>query len=360
MRKNILTNFVYNLSLAVLIFVILALLIFSGIIDEYNGNLLVLSGIYLIVALSLNLITGFTGQLSLGQAGFMSIGAYSSAILMLNFKFPLILAVIFGGLITGFVGLIIGFPTLRLKGDYLAITTLGFGEIIRVAMINLSKLTGGAAGLKNIPKFPSSGDYILDVIINLTYIYVFAIIILAIVSNLLKSSPGRAIISVREDEIASSSMGVDIFYYKMFSFVLSAIIAGIGGGLYASYMGYINPDLFGFLNSVNYLVIVVLGGLGSLTGTVFSSVIFVYLQEWLRIFGDFRLVIFGLILIISMLFWPSGLMGTSEYSPSGFVKKLIKGQFTIESILSKAKQLLKKIISNKSRNIFKHNGGEGR
>lgn len=328
MRKNILTNLIFNLSISAIIFAVLALLILTGIIDEYNGNLLVLSGIYLIVALSLNLITGFTGQLSLGQAGFMSIGAYSSAVLMLNFKFPLILAVIFGGLITGFIGLIIGFPTLRLKGDYLAITTLGFGEIIRVAMTNLNKLTGGAAGLKNIPKFPSSGDYTVDVIINLTYIYVFVIIILAIVSNLLKSSPGRAIISIREDEIASSAMGIDIFYYKMFSFVLSAIIAGMGGGLYASYMGYINPDLFGFLNSVNYLVIVVLGGLGSITGTVFSSVIFVYLQEWLRIFGDFRLVIFGLILIAAMLFWPGGLMGTFEYSPSDFARKLVKGQYS--------------------------------
>ncbi|MCX7842253.1 MAG: branched-chain amino acid ABC transporter permease [Clostridia bacterium] len=321
MKKNRFFNAITLTVTSASLYILLALLIFTGIIDEYNGQLLTLAGIYVIVSLSLNLITGFTGQLALGHAGFMAVGAYSTAIIIMRLNVPMIPAVFAGGLITAIFGLLIGIPTLRLRGDYLAITTLGFGEIIRVIMVNLEGLTGGAAGLKGVPPFSDSGDFILDAVIKFSWVYGFVIFTLVVVSNLIKSSPGRAIISIREDEIASNSMGINVPYYKMFSFTMSAFLAGIGGGLYAIYFGYLNPQMFGFLNSVNFVVIVVLGGMGSITGTILAGIGFTYIQEWLRIFKDFRLVIFGLALISVMLFWPKGLMGTNEISVVKLVRK---------------------------------------
>ncbi len=324
MKKNRIFNTVTLVLTSVVVFIVLALLLYTGIIDEYNGQLLTLAGIYIIVSLSLNLITGFTGQLSLGQAGFMSIGAYSTAIAMMTFHMPLVAGIIFGGLVTALFGFLIGFPTLRLRGDYLAITTLGFGEIIRVLMVNLESLTGGAAGLKGVPPFSETGDFVLDALIKFSWVYAFVVLTVVVVSNLINSSPGRAIVSIREDEIAANSMGINVPYYKMFSFTMSAFLAGIGGGLYAIYFGYLNPMMFGFMSSVNFVVIVVLGGLGSITGTIFAGVGFTYIQEWLRVFKDFRLVIFALALIAVMLFWPKGLMGTNEISIVKLVKKFFK------------------------------------
>lgn len=304
----------------------MGVLIYGGIIDEYTAQILTLGGINVIIALSLNLISGFTGQLALGHAGFMAIGAYSTAILIMQLHLPMIVAIIIGGLVTAVVGMLIGFPTFRLKGDYLAIVTLGFGEIIRVVMINLESLTGGAAGLKGIPPF--SEDFTWGPVISFVWVYGFMVLTIFLLSNLMKSSPGRAIISVREDEVAANSMGINVFYYKMFSFTLSAFIAGIGGGLYALIFGYLNPTMFNFMKSVDFLIIVVLGGMGSITGTVITGFALTYLQEFLRILQDYRLVIYPLLLILIMLFKPSGLMGTKEFSIGALFqkkKKTLKG-----------------------------------
>lgn len=333
MKKNKSFNALAILGSSVVVFIILAALQYFGVIDEYNGQLLTLSGIYVVVALSLNLITGFTGQLALGQAGFMCVGAYTTAIAVMQFHVPLLFAIIIGGLVTAVFGIIIGFPTLRLRGDYLAITTLGFGEIIRVIMVNLESLTGGAAGLKGIPPFSETGDFVLDAVVKFTWVFAFAVVAIVVVSNFIKSSPGRAIISIREDEIAANSMGINIAYYKMFSFTLSSFLAGVGGGLYAIYMGYLNPMMFGFMPSMNIVVIVVLGGLGSITGTIVASIAFTYIQEWLRVFKDFRLVIFGLALILIMLFWPKGMLGNKELSITDFVRKLLKGEYKFKNII---------------------------
>ena len=299
---------------AAAVYVLLAGLQYFNVINEYNGQLLTLAGIYVIVSLSLNLISGFTGQLSLGHAGFMAIGAYTTAVAITRFAIPVPIALILGGLMTALFGIAIGFPALRLKGDYLAITTLGFGEIIRVIIVNLEPLTGGAAGLKGIPPLSSTGDFILDAIVEFTWVYVVAILVIAAMSNLIRSSHGRAIISVREDEIAANSMGIDVASAKVFAFTLAAFIAGVGGGLYAVYFGYLNPTMFGWLNSVNFVVIVVMGGMGSISGTIIAAVAFTYLQEWLRVFEDYRLVVFGVALIVLMLFAPKGLMGNKELS----------------------------------------------
>ncbi len=310
--ENRVKNSLILLGVSLLALVGVGSLIYFGIIDEYTAQILTNAGINVIIALSLNLISGFTGQLALGQAGFMAIGAYTTAVLVMQFHVPMAIAIVAGGIVTACFGFLIGFPTLRLRGDYLAIVTLGFGEIIRVIMINLEKLTGGAAGLKGIPPF--SEDMLLSPVISFLWVCFFMIITIAVISNLIKSSHGRAIISIREDEIASNSMGIDVFYYKMYAFTVSAFFAGVGGGLYALFFGYLNPTMFNFLKSVDFLVIVVLGGMGSITGTVITGFILTYLQEFLRVLQDYRLVIYPLILIFMMLFRPTGIMGTREIS----------------------------------------------
>lgn len=346
MNKNKITNTLTLVGVALIIYIILALLMFIGVIDEYNGQILTTSGIYVIVALSLNLITGFTGQLALGHAGFMSVGAYTTAICIMKGGIPLLPSVLIGGMMTAVFGFIIGFPTLRLRGDYLAIATLGFGEIIRVIMVNLEGLTGGAAGMKGIPSFANTGDFVLDLVIKFSWVFAFTVVVIAVVSNLINSSTGRAIISIREDEIASNSMGINVSYYKMLSFTISAFFAGVGGGLYAMLIGYLNPVMFGWINSMNFVVIVVLGGLGSITGTVISGVGFTFIQEWLRKFQDYRLVVFGLVLILAMLFWQKGLMGTNEFSIVKFVKDLFAGEYSLEKI--KARRAAKAAARKKS------------
>ncbi len=313
--RNKLRNGVFLLALSILLTFIPSWLISIGIIDEYIAQILTLSGINAIIALSLNLISGITGQLALGHAGFMAIGAYTAAFFTMRLQIPLGGSIILGGVVSALFGIAIGFPTLKLSGDYLAIVTLGFGEIIRVVMINLKGLTGGAAGLKGIPGFTEN---ILDQpAVSFAVVTASLLLILAALTNFLKSSYGRAIISIRENEIAASSNGVPVFGYKMMSFTISAFIAGIGGGLYAPFFGYLNPTMFNFLKSVDFLIIVVLGGMGSVTGTIISSFTLTYLQEFLRFLKDYRLVIYPLLLILIMLFRPKGLMGRSELSPSG-------------------------------------------
>jgi branched-chain amino acid transport system permease protein len=306
-----LRNFIILAGLSVIALVAVSLLIYVGVIDEYTAQILTLAGVNVIVALSLNLITGFTGQLALGHAGFMAIGAYAAAICVMHFHLPLFASLILGAFVTAIFGFFIGFPTLKLSGDYLAIVTLGFGEIIRVIMVNLKDLTGGAAGLKGIPSFTK--DLTLQPTLSFTWVIAAMILVIVVMHNLLHSSVGRAIISIREDEIAANSMGINVFYYKMLSFTLSAFIAGLGGGLYATFFGYLNPTMFNFLKSCDFVIIVVLGGMGSITGTVISGFVLTYLQEFLRIMQDYRLVIYPFILLLIMLFRPQGLMGSHEF-----------------------------------------------
>jgi branched-chain amino acid transport system permease protein len=296
--------------------------ILGGVIDEYTAQVLTLGGINVMVALSLNLISGFTGQLALGQAGFMAVGAYTTAFLTMRGQVPLFMAIITGGAVTALFGLVIGFPTLKLRGDYLAIVTLGFGEIIRVVMVNMEGITGGAAGLKGIPPF--TADLLLRPACAFLWVYGFMVFTILGVANLIKSSPGRAILAVREDEIAANAMGINAYYYKMFTFTLAALIAGIAGGLYAPFFRYLNPTMFNFLKSCDFLIIVVLGGMGSITGTVLAGFGLTYLQEFLRIVSDYRMVIYPLLLILMMLFQPAGIMGNKELTMFGVCSKCSK------------------------------------
>jgi branched-chain amino acid transport system permease protein len=316
-------SFLIPLALIVLGLIIIISLMYLGILDEYTAQILTFAAINVIIALSLNLISGFTGQLALGHAGFMAIGAYTTAVLIMKANMPMLPAILIGGIVTAVFGLVIGFPILRLRGDYLAIVTLSFGEIIRVIMINAESITGGAAGLKGIPPF--SDDIVMSPIISFIWVYVFMVGIIILINNLIKSSQGRAIVSIREDEIAANAMGINVFYYKMFAFALSAFIAGIGGGLYALLFGYLNPTMFNWLKSMDFLMIVVLGGMGSIVGTVVTGFILTYLQEFLRILQDYRLVIYPLILIFIMLFKPTGLVGIVD-DLKKWVQKTLHGK----------------------------------
>lgn len=313
-------SYTLNISALVLIFIILSLLISTGAINNYISGIIITIGIAVMMAVSLNLTTGLLGQLALGHAGFMSIGAYTAALITkamsgTSFALALPIGLIAGGLVAALFGLLIGMPALRLKGDYLAIITLGFGEIIRVVIENLS-FTGGAAGLSRITRMSRafSSDPAVSNTIQFSIVFWIMIIIITSIYTLGRSRHGRAIISIRENEVAAEATGINTTYYKLFAFTLAAFFAGIAGGLYAHQIGMLTAKTFGFNKSIEYLVMVVLGGMGSITGSIISSVVLVALPEFLRGFSEWRLVIYSLLLIIMMLFRPSGLMGTKEFS----------------------------------------------
>jgi branched-chain amino acid transport system permease protein len=292
------------------------LLIKLGIIDAYTSRILTMGGVNAIMAMSVNMIVGITGQLSLGQAGFLAIGAYSCIFFNLDMGLPLPLAVFCAVFVTALAGFLIGFPVLKLTGDYLAIVTLGFGEIIRVVFINLKTLTGG----------PNGRSFTTSLVMNSELAFVFTtatlVIILALLQNFLRSTYGRAIKACREDEIAANANGINIFRYKMIGFVIAAFIAGIGGCIYAMVVGFVKPDVAQFLKSIDFLIYVVLGGMGSMTGSILSAYVLTYLQEFLRFLQDYRLLIYPVILILVMMFRPKGLLGMKEFSIIAFVDKI--------------------------------------
>jgi branched-chain amino acid transport system permease protein len=293
-----------------LVYAIVQILIMTNLISGYFQATLVTIGINIILAVSLNLITGFTGQFSLGHAGFMSVGAYVCAIVTMRMPtIPgFILGVALGAVAAAILGFLVGLPTLRLRGDYLAIATLGMSEIIRIIFLNL-EVTNGAAGLIGIPQF-----------INWTWLFIFTVGTVLLLSNFVKSAHGRACISIREDEIAAEAMGIDTIRYKVIAFIIGAACAGIAGAIYASYFYYLEPNLFGFLKSVDVLVIVVLGGLGSLSGSMLAAILLALISTYLQSFPEIRMVLYSLILIIIMIFRPQGLMGSREISLSVFSK----------------------------------------
>ena len=296
-KRNILT-----LIIIVAIYSLVQVLITTKVISSFYEITIATICINIILAVSLNLVTGFTGQFSLGHAGFMSIGAYAGALVNMSMKSTtgFLIGIILGAIVAAIVGIIIGIPTLRLKGDYLAIATLGMAEIIRVVFLNM-EITNGAAGLNGIPRFT-----------NWLWLYVFTVLTLILISNFVKSSQGRACISIREDEIAAESMGINTTRYKVMAFALGAFFAGIAGALYSSYFYFINPTMFGFQKSIDILVIVVFGGLGSMTGSVIAAVLLAVITTLLQSLSSLRMIIYALLLIVIMLFRPQGLLGTKE------------------------------------------------
>ncbi len=289
--------------------------------NPYFLQILILIGINIMLAVSLNLINGFTGQFSIGHAGFMAIGGYSSAFFTYYFGrnliqslssvifFPwlaksiiFVLALILGGMLAAVAGLVVGIPSLKLKGDYLAIATLGFGEIIRVMILNIDAV-GGARGFADIPGYT-----------NLFWVLFFMILTIIVVRNLIHSTHGRAFLSVREDEVAAEAMGINTTYYKVYAFVIGAFFAGIAGGLFGHYLMYLHTNSFTFMRSIEVIIMVVLGGMGSITGSILAAIILTILPEFLRVVKDYRMVIYSLILIILMLTRPQGIFGVQELS----------------------------------------------
>ena len=290
-------RYVINLILIVAVWFVLNSLIQSGVITNYWSGILITVGINIILATSLNVATGYLGQLPLGHAGFMAVGAYAGGIFMKAMPVQellkagntgavipyILLALLISAIVAGIFGIIIGIPALRLRGDYLAIITLGFGEIIRVILTNIDSVIGtdftyGAAGLKRIPKYSS---------------------------------------------IASESVGVQTTYYKTFAFVLSAMMAGIAGCLYAGYLGSLYPSTFKFMKSIEILVMVVLGGMGSMLGSILSATVLTILPELLRSFSDYRMVVYSLALVVMMIFRPKGLLGSYDFSLSRSLEKFL-------------------------------------
>lgn len=304
--------------------------------DSYIVRILNVCAIYAILGLSMNLVNGFTGLFSLGHAGFMAVGAYATALLtmpttikqqifyltplmkpldLINLPFPL--ALLTGGIMAALVGYLVGCPALRLKGDYLAIATLGFAEIIRVIFTNTQSITNGALGLKGIPA-----------ITNLWWSFGMTALTVVILASLINSSYGRAFKAIREDEVAAESMGINLAKHKSLAFVIGAFFAGIGGGLLGNLLGTIDPKMFNFIFTFNILLIIVLGGMGSLTGTIISAFIITIANEVLRFLDEridlgivafngkvgLRAVVFSALLMVVVLFYRHGLMGNKEFS----------------------------------------------
>ncbi|MGZ3743184.1 MAG: branched-chain amino acid ABC transporter permease [Pseudobdellovibrionaceae bacterium] len=287
--------------------------IFNFSFNPYIQLMILYAIVNAILAMSLNLVNGYTGQFSLGHAGFMAIGAYVSAFFSTQFSFfagpGIIFTTLGGGLLAAFAGWLVGLPSLRLKGDYLAIVTLGFGEIIRVALLNMDFL-GGPRGISGIPSFP-------NFFISYSYASIWAIVCFFVIWRLVKSSHGRGFLSVREDEIAAQAMGINTTQMKVRAFVLSSFFAGIAGAIFSHITNYISPSTFTFLLSVNAIIMVVLGGMGSMTGSIAAAIFITAMPEFLRplqeITGvDLRMVIYSLLLILAMILRPKGLFGESE------------------------------------------------
>lgn len=278
---------------------------FLSFVDPYTMQILVNIGIGIILALGLNIITGLTGQLSLGHAAFMSVGAFTGAIITIKTGSPFFLTILLSGSITALVAALIGWPILRLSGDYLAICTLGFAEIVKVIFLNL-EITNKALGL-TVPTPDSS----LPMPVTVLIVVILTIIASSFIHN---SRFGRALKAIRDDEIAAESMGINIARYKVQSFAVSAFMAGIGGCLYAHFLGYINPSDFGFLKSIDMLSMIVLGGLGSIPGAVFGASILSAAPEFLRFMSQYRMLVYGALLVFLMVFRPNGLLGGINFT----------------------------------------------
>ncbi|HEW5124041.1 TPA: branched-chain amino acid ABC transporter permease [Streptococcus pneumoniae] len=311
MKENLKVNILW-LLLVLAGYGLISVLVSVGVLNLFYVQILQQIGINIILAVGLNLIVGFSGQFSLGHAGFMAIGAYAAAII--GSKSPtygaFFGAMIIGALLSGAVALLVGIPTLRLKGDYLAVATLGVSEIIRIFIINGGSITNGAAGILGIPNFTTW-----------QMVYFFVVITTIATLNFLRSPIGRSTLSVREDEIAAESVGVNTTKIKIIAFVFGAITASIAGSLQAGFIGSVVPKDYTFINSINVLIIVVFGGLGSITGAIVSAIVLGILNMLLQDVASVRMIIYALALVLVMIFRPGGLLGTWELSLSRFFKK---------------------------------------
>lgn len=289
-------KWLFSLLIIIAGFVMLTILLEGNVLNRQYRSCVIPICINIILAVSLNLVAGFLGELSLGHAGFMAVGAYSGALvtMKLDWAMPLEfgLALLVGGLVAAVFGVLVGTPVLRLRGDYLAIVTLAFGEIIR-CIVNYLPITGAAMGLSGIERYSDYQNYIL--------VYAIVVITILVIANLVKSRHGRAICAIRDNYIATQATGISVKHFKLLAFVVGAFFAGIAGVLYAHNVSIIKPDNFDYNFSIEILVIVVLGGMGSIRGSIIAAIVLGLLPEVLRDFKDFRMVLYAIAIIVIMI-----------------------------------------------------------
>lgn len=308
LQKNDLKMLVF----ALVIYGIIMGLTSAGMLSAFWQLNLIFAGINIILAASLNLINGYTGQFSLGHAGFMAVGAYVGVVLTTNFQMAFPVAILAGGVTAGLLGALIGLPTLRLRGDYLAIATLGLGEIVRIVIINVPYV-GGAAGFKGIPHHT-----------DFTWVFCLMLVTLFIIKNFVNSRHGRACLAIRENEIAAESMGVNTTRYKVLAFSIGAFFAGVAGVLFGHNMYILSPASFTFMQSFNILIMVVMGGLGSMTGSIAGALVVTFLSAALASFPNARMIIYALALILLMFYRPQGLFGYVEITAMQPLRRFFK------------------------------------
>lgn len=277
-------------------------------LNSFQQGVIILVCINIIAVLGMSVLTGFTRLFSFGNAGFMSIGAYTSAILSVKLHVPFAIAVLFGAIMAGFISYLLGSLTIRLKGDYFLITCLGFGESIRVLFNYIQPITGGAKGFSSIPS-------------KTTALVAFACAIAAFVIAwmFIHSKYGRNLMAIRENEMAAEAVGINVFKYKRMAFLFSAVFAGWAGGLYAHYLTFINPAMFNLAKSCELITTTVIGGLGSLTGSVLGALLVTLLPELFRSLSEYRMLVYGIAVVLVILLKPDGLYGYKEFS----IKRII-------------------------------------
>ncbi|SDM35086.1 branched-chain amino acid transport system permease protein [Megasphaera paucivorans] len=288
------------LLISFVVFAVFQFLISERILSSFWRLNIAVICLNIILASSLNLINGITGQFSLGHAGFMAVGAYVSAVCTMFFHLPFICSILAGAAAAGVLGFCIGVPTLHLQGDYLAIATLGMGEIIRITILNIPQI-GGASGMSGIPTETT-----------FTWLFFCMIVTLFVLKNIINSNQGRACLSVRENDIAASAMGINTTEFKVFAFTVASIFAGLAGGLFSHYFGIAHPSSFTFMRSFDIMTMVVLGGLGSLSGSIIGAVILTFIAAVMQSYPEYRMIVYALLLIILMLYRPNGICGDKE------------------------------------------------
>jgi len=289
--------------------------------SQYIIRIIVMIGVYAVLGLSLNLVTGYTGQVSLGHAAFFAIGAYASAILSTKYGMGFFASAPFGALIAGFCGFLLGLPTLRLSGSYLSITTMGFCEVVRMIFLNWDSMTNGPMGIQKIPKPVFFGTTLTLGNKGLYYLMLAMVVVTTYcISAIVNSKTGRALKAIRDDELAAGMMGVRTTRMKVFAFTVSAFFSGFAGAFYAHMINYIDPNSFTFDTSILILSIVILGGMGTLTGPFLGSALLVSFPEALRFMREYRFVVYGLILVIMMRYKPQGVLGGQKRTPYALPK----------------------------------------
>ena len=282
--------------------------------SQYHTHVAIMTLLYAVLSMSLNLVTGLAGQISVGHAAFYGLGAYTCSLLMLSAHVSFVPALLLGGVVAAAFGFLLGLPALRLKGNYLCIVTLGFGELVRLVLLNYESLTRGSMGISNIP-LPEIWGMTLTT--KPHFYYLMAVLFFSsflILDGISRSRTGLLLATVRDDDIAASSIGVDIVFLKLSAFVVSAFFAGICGGFFAAYLSYISPDSFTFKESITILSMVILGGRGNMVGAVMGAVLLTVLPESLRFVRDYRMILYGMILVLAITFKPDGLYGL-RYRP---------------------------------------------